>query len=210
MMQKREEQDIAEIQILQALRNGETYAFDYLFEKYSKALYHFSLKLLKSSEKAEEIVQNVYLKIWEKRSGIDPYQLFRSYLFTIALNDIRKAFLEKAKENQFKEVLYDNLVSSEQDNNEGINFAYYLRILDEQIKLLPEKRKEIFLMHYKEGLTVTEIAGFLNISCKTAENQLTVALKSIREAFHERNIKGLYLFFIRCLAVHQCHAKVNL
>jgi len=77
------------------------------------------------------------------------------------------------------------------------DFSHYLAILDEQVEKLPGKRREIFLLHKKEGLTVAEVAGYLNLSPKTVENQITAAIKSLRDAFLKKNIKGLYLFFFR-------------
>lgn len=178
-----------------ALKNGRLYAFEYFFEKYSKVLFHFSYKLLKSRVDAEEIVQNVFLKIWEKRSQVNPEQPFRPYLFTIALNDIRKSFIEKAKREMFKVELFDFLVEQANDSDEELNFGYYLKLLDQEIDRLPEKRRAVFLLLKKEGLTVNEAANFLNVSPKTVENQLTAAIKTIRDSFFEKKIRNLYLFF---------------
>lgn len=188
---------IAEIRAVVSLKAGDVAAFDYFFESYSKELHHLSLKILKSKQDADEVVQEVFLKIWEKRDQINPLKSFRSYLFTIALNNIRGRFLKRAKENRFMVELYDELVSVGSEEPEDKNFSHYLSILDELIQKLPERRKEIFLMHKKEGLTIPEVAGYLDLSTKTVENQLTAALKALREAFNERNIRGLYLFFVR-------------
>ncbi|MEL7585912.1 MAG: RNA polymerase sigma-70 factor [Prolixibacteraceae bacterium] len=196
---------IAEIRTVVSLKAGDVAAFDYFFENYSKELHHFSLKILKSKQDADEVVQEVFLRIWEKRDQINPLKSFRSYLFTIALNNIRGRFLKTAKENRFKVELYDELVSAASEEPEEKIFSHYLSILDELIRKLPERRKEIFLMHKKEGLTVPEVAGYLDLSPKTVENQLTAALKTLREAFNERNIRGLYLFFVRFCGCN--HAK---
>lgn len=187
--------DMSEHNFAIALREGRLYAFEYFFEKYSKILFHFSYNLLKSRVEAEEIVQNVFLKIWEKRSQVNPEQPFRPYLFTIALNDIRKSFIEKAKREMFKVELFDFLVEQASESDEELNFGYYLKLLDQEIDCLPEKRKAVFLLLKKEGLTVHEAANFLNVSPKTVENQLTAAIKTIRDAFHEKKVKNLYLFF---------------
>ena len=194
----RMKKDIQEELILRSLRDGEVYAFEYLFEKYSKVLFRFSCKILKSQTEAEEVVQQVFLKVWEKRRSIDPEQKFNAYLFTVALNDIRKSFLAKAKENKFKVELYDVLFGEFSEDQDEKDFSHYLAILDEQVEKLPGKRREIFLLHKKEGLTVAEVAGYLNLSPKTVENQITAAIKSLRDAFLKKNIKGLYLFFFSC------------
>jgi RNA polymerase sigma-70 factor (ECF subfamily) len=191
------EKDNKEIHILQSLRAGEIYAFEYLFAKYSKTLFRFSFTILKSQSEAEEIVQQVFLKIWEKRKSIDPQQKFNSYLFTVALNDIRKSFLNKAREDKFKVELYDVLLEQSQAEQQEKDFSRYLKILDEQVEKLPGKRKEIFILHKKEGLTVNEVADYLKLSPKTVENQITAAIKTIREAFHKRNITTLFLLAVR-------------
>lgn len=191
--------DMQEQLFAQSLKNGELHGFEYFFWRYSKVLFHFAHNLLKSSSEAEEVVQNVFLKVWERRSQLDPHQPFRPYLFTIALNDIRKSFLEKARQNQFKIELYEFLVEQAGEEAEAYNFSRYLKLLDEEIHRLPEKRKEVFLLLKKEGLTVAETADFLGISPKTVENQLTQAIKSIRNAFHEKKVFNLYLFSLHLL-----------
>ena len=190
---------MTERKFIQGLRNGELYAFEYFFEKYSKTLYRFSSNLIKSDAEAEEIVQITFLKIWEKRRQIDPDQSFSAYLFTVALNNIRKSFLAKAKEDQFKIDLFDFLMHQSNETGEEYNLSGYLKLLDQEIDRLPEKRREIFLLLKKDGLTVNEAAAFLNISPKTVENQLTAALKTIRAAFEEKGLRGLYLLFIQLL-----------
>jgi len=185
--------DILDAPYAKAMKSGETYAFDYFFNKYAKIIYQFTLSFLKSEADSEELVQEIFIKLWDRRKNINPQRSFRAYLFTIAINSIRDFFNIKAKENKFKLELYDFLLG-EKNEQEEINFHLYLKILDEQIELLPDKRKEIFIMHKKEGLTITEIAGILKISPKTAENQLASAVKTIRDAFYKKNLKGLYLF----------------
>lgn len=196
MGMKEDFQDIQEVSFVFALQRGEPSAVDYFFNKYAKQLYRFAFSYLKSENDAEEIVQEIFLKIWEKRKNIDPNQAFKKYLFTIALNSIRKSFLQKAKEEKFKLELYNVVLEQNIQEKEEINYHLYLRILDEQIELLPEKRKEIFVMHKKEGLTVKEVSEILNISPKTVENQLTSAIKSIRDGFYKKNMKGLYMFYL--------------
>lgn len=191
------ENDRTEIQDIALLKEGDVDAFERLFGKYSGMLNRFSQKILKSTHDADEVVQDTFLKIWEKRYRIDPSQTFRSYLFTIALNIIRKRFLDKAREDQFKVRLYDELLPTLTEVPEEKHFSYYMGLVDEEILKLPEKRRQIFILHKKEGLTVGEVAGYLNLSSKTIENQVTAALKAIREGLFSKNIKGLYLLIIQ-------------
>ncbi len=191
------ENDRNEIRDIALLKEGDITAFERLFGKYAGILNRFSQKIMKSGHDADEVVQDTFLKIWEKRHRIDPDQPFRSYLFTIALNIIRKRFLDKARENHFKVRLYDELLPALTEEPEEKYFSYYMELVDEEILKLPEKRKQIFILHKKEGLTVPEIAGYLNLSPKTIENQITAALKTIRDELFSKNIKGLYLLFMQ-------------
>ncbi len=84
------------------MKQGDAKAFDSLFNKYSQRLYNFSIKYLKSTEEAEEAVQEVFLYVWEKKYRLKPANSFNSYIFTIAYNIIKKHFIKKSKENAFK------------------------------------------------------------------------------------------------------------
>lgn len=186
------ENDREEIRDIALLKAGDIAAFERLFERYSGVLNRFSKKILKSGHDADEVVQDTFLKIWEKRYRISPDQPFRSYLFTIALNIIRKRFLAKAREDKFKIGLYDELLLASAEETADRNFSDYMRFVEEEILRLPEKRKEIFILHKKEGLTVDEVAAYLNLSPKTIENQITAAIKAIRDGLLSKNIKGMY------------------
>ena len=141
------ENDREEVRDIALLKAGDIDAFERLFEKYSGTLNHFSQKILKSGHDADEVVQDAFLKIWEKRYRIDPDQPFRGYIFTIALNIIRKKFLDKAREDQFKVQLYDELLLASTEEPEEKHFSYYMGLVDEEILKLPEKRKQIFILH---------------------------------------------------------------
>lgn len=191
----RKEKDNLDSSYASALKRGEIYAFDYFFNKYMSQVYRFTFSYIKSEADTDDLVQQVFIKLWKRRMNIDYKQEFRSYLFTITSNTIRDFFQQKARENRIQLEFYDFLMREKQETEE-INFHTYLKVLDEQIGQLPPRRREIFIMHKKEGLTIDEIASVLQISPKTVENQYTGAVKTIRNAFFKKNIKGLYLFFL--------------
>ena len=87
--------------LIEQLRKDDKQAFKSLFEKYGKRLYQFSLKYLRDKEDAEDLLNEVFLKIWEKRHSIKSDTSFQSYLFSIAYNDIRKRFLKKSREDRY-------------------------------------------------------------------------------------------------------------
>jgi len=90
-------------QLVQLLQKGNVAAFDSLFEVYSQRLFGFAFKYFKNETDAEELVQEVFVKVWENRQTLKSELSFRSYLFTIALNQIRKHFNKKATSLRYLE-----------------------------------------------------------------------------------------------------------
>ncbi|MEI6679362.1 MAG: sigma-70 family RNA polymerase sigma factor [Mariniphaga sp.] len=92
-----------EKEIIEELRGGVASAFDHLYGAYSHKLYYFSLSILKSKEDAAEVVQNTYLKIWEKRKSIDSSHSFKSFLFTVAYHIAIDLLRERLNERKYRE-----------------------------------------------------------------------------------------------------------
>ena len=181
---------ISEADLILALNNGDLCAFNELFDRYAKRLYHFSMGYLKSTADAEEIVQDVFLKIWDNRTELSTQKSFESYLFAIArngiLNTIRKlkserAYLNYVKINPGKNVLLD----------EELNFNELEKAYHEAIEQLSPRRKEIYLLSKECFLSNAEIAMKMNISVKTVENQMTSALAKIRKTLRTLGFSGI-------------------
>lgn len=190
------EQSYTEQQLVSLLRAGSQFAFEKLFEKYSQKLFRFSFSYLKSDADSEEIVQNVFLKIWEKRQKLKDETSFKSYLFTIAFNVIRKDFNKKAKENKYKTELLEVLATENPMLETNSDFEVYVIKLEQLIEQMPDRRKEIFLKRKKEGKSVREIASSMDISPKTVENQITEAMNYLKKEFSQDQISGMLFLFI--------------
>jgi RNA polymerase sigma-70 factor (ECF subfamily) len=168
----------SEDHIIKCLSKGDIHAFNTLFKAYSGRLYHFAKIYLKSSCESEELVQEVFTIIWDKRRGLKPDLSFKSYLFTIAFNVIRKHFRTKHYKNDYMK----SLINTDLDlqTTEKISYESLSDFLQELVNRMPNRRREIFIKSRFEGLSIKEISQDLEISHKTVENQLTVALKFIR------------------------------
>ena len=180
--------------VVKNLKTGNIKAFDELFNKYSQRLFNFSVKYLKSTEEAEEVVQEVFLYIWEKREGLKPESSFNSYLFTIAHNIIKKHFIKKSRENAFKDDVIYEFLKQENNLDQVIDYKFILEKVESIIDRLPERRKEIFIKRKYYGLPVKQIAEELSISPNTVENQLAAAQKQILGELKNEKLAGLLFF----------------
>lgn len=180
-------------ELIVELKKGDALAFDKLFHLYSDRLYWFSKRILKNKEDSEEIVQDVFLKIWEQRAKIDEFKSFKSYLFTIAYNSIISKIRNKEVQQSYV-LLKQETPEFHTETEAQIIYSDLESLSNKIIDQLPPKRKQIFLMSRVEGLTSTEIAEKLSISKNTVENQITDALKFIREKFCNESLLALLFF----------------
>jgi len=188
------EQFHTEQQLISLLRSGSQFAFERLFESYSQKLYRFSLSYLKSETEAEEIVQEVFLKIWENHESLKNETSFQSYLFTIAFNAIRKHFNNKSKNEKYRTEILEFLASENSSIESKPDFEVLITKLEQLIDQMPDRRKEIFLKRKKEGKSVREIATSMYISPKTVENQITEAMHFLKKEFDKDRISGMIFF----------------
>lgn len=182
------------------LKQGDVKAFDDLYNKYAARLYNFSLKYLKSVEEAEEVVQEVFLYIWDKRDGLKPDNSFNAYIFTIAYNIIRKYFNKKSRENAYKDDLIYTFLQLENNLDKIIDYKFLLEKVELIINALPARRKEIFIKRKYDGLSVKQIAEELEISPNTVENQLASAQKQILNELQKEKLAGM-IFFILFISI---------
>jgi RNA polymerase sigma-70 factor (ECF subfamily) len=163
-----------------------------LYNEYSGRLYRFAFGYLKSEDEAGELVQEVFTTIWEKRADLKEELSFKSFLFTIAFNIIKKHFRTRTYLNEyFKKEIGDDL---DMQTSQKITYDSLYQYVTELVNQLPERRREIFIKSRFEGLSIKEIAKKLGISHKTVENQLTDALKFIRTNLNKEIISAILFF----------------
>jgi RNA polymerase sigma-70 factor (ECF subfamily) len=183
-----------ESRLVKSLSEGNILAFNSLFRAYGTRLYRFAIGYLKSDEEAEELVQEVFTIIWEKKSDLKNELSFKSYLFTIAFNIIRKHFRTRAQLSEYIRLRSDD--DYDIRTSELISYNSLFKYVTELVNQLPEKRKQVFIKSRFDGLSIREIAEELNISHKTVENQLTDALKFIRNNLNREEISAVLFFAI--------------
>lgn len=181
--------------LVSQLLNGNAIAFEDLFNRYSKKLYYFAYGYLKSKSDSEEVVQDIFLKIWHNRENLDPEQSFNGYLFKIAYRQIAEKFRKVILEKKYIHDIAGESIDFTDELNERTNYQSLLELVEKQIDILPARQKEVLLMRKFQGYQVAEIAEKQSISVKTVEHHITEALKTIRNKLGKENIGGI-LFFI--------------
>ncbi len=174
-------------------------AFDAIYNLYSKRIYGFVFRYVKAETDAEEIVQNVFIKIWENRGKINLYSSFESYLFTISYNASLNLLRKRMHEKKYLEHLNS---LQEIDNAFELTDEIHFRELSQRIQVLMDeltpRQKEIFKLSREEGLTHEEIAKHLGISVSTVKNHMVSALGFLKSNIEDSpiiNLLFIYLFF---------------
>jgi len=177
------------------LRNGDLESFDLIFKKYGDRLFGFALTYLKSREETEELVQNVFLKLWENRKNLKKESSLKSYLFTIAYHNMCRLFREKQIHEKFTE---ESIASGSRTVNleEQLEYKSTLEQVDQLIERLPEKQRIIFLKSRKEGKSSKEIANEMNLAPGTVDNQISIAIKFLRKNLPESSFAILLYFAV--------------
>jgi RNA polymerase sigma-70 factor (ECF subfamily) len=187
--------DINEKIYLIELKNNGLDAFDKLFSIYGKRMYFFAYGYLKSKEEAEEVVQEVFLRIWRNRNYINPELSFKAYLFKIAYRYIMERFEQNARQQAYRNKILEEAVEFTDESNERLDYQMLLEKVESLIQKLPSRQRDILLKRKKEGISVKEIASQLGISPKTVENHLTEAIKNLKEGLGKEEISGMLFFF---------------
>lgn len=172
-----------EHQLIEAVRAGDLEAFETLFTRYQPALVRSIAFHVRDGEAAHDIVQETFLRVWQKRAALKPDLSFQALLFRIAMNLVRDMARHAATRARTATHVPPPLPPDGADPLEATEHT----LLQEELRRalrdeLPERCRMVFELSRLEGLSIPEVAARLHISPKTAENQLTKALRILRRA----------------------------
>ncbi|WP_207421111.1 RNA polymerase sigma-70 factor [Desertivirga brevis] len=168
--------EVAEGDLIKGLQNGEVLYFEKIYAKYSSRLYTSAYNILRNKQVCEDIVQELFIELWVKREKLQ-IQNLKSYLYTAVRNKVLMT-IRSGKVVLDLEVV--EMLVSEYDADNGVLQKELQENLEKGISELPEKCREVFVLSRKQQLSHKEIANLLNISVKTVENHLTIALRRLR------------------------------
>ncbi|PTN09480.1 RNA polymerase sigma factor [Mangrovibacterium marinum] len=186
----------SEEELIRELKQGDRKAFQLLFELYAKRIFAFAKGYLKSASDAEEIVQDVFVKVWHARESINTELSFKAYLFKITYNGIREYFNKQSRENRYKHEILDYAIEFDNRTEERIDYKSLLDLVEEKIEQLPPRQREIILLSKKQGVPTKEIAALLEISPRTVEKHLSEALKQLKKELSDDQVAGLLFYHL--------------
>ena len=171
--------------LIDCLKEGDEQAYAYLIDNYHHRLCVYANSLTKDSYQAEDIVQNIFVRIWEQRDRLKSDLSLKSYLYKMVYNE----FIDQYRKQQSLLNLEKNYIEAlhliiAEDEVETFEKAHQL--IKNEIQNLPQKCREVFVMSKHEGLTNIEIAEHLDISIKTVEAQITKAFSLLRTALKDK------------------------
>tara|TARA_B110000914_G_C15419450_1_gene425824 strand:+ start:164 stop:757 length:594 start_codon:yes stop_codon:yes gene_type:complete len=179
--------------LAEQMKLGNSKAYDFLMNSFYQKLCGYAYTLSHDHAAAEDIVQDVFVKVWSNKKQINTSFSIKSYLYKSVYNE----FINQYRKNKpvfFLEKKYLESVDLVVENTRE-NLDELLQLVDKQINELPPKCREIFLLNKKEGLTHLEISEHLNISTKTIEGHMTRAFKILRNKLHSKVKTIFFLLF---------------
>lgn len=184
-----------EAQLLLRLKGGDALAFGLIYDRYKDRLGHSLLHLLKSDILVEEVLQDVFLKIWEQRASIDPTRSFKAYLYRIAENRVYDFFRKAAKERG----ILQEIIAANSELYTHVEEALLRKenseLLNDVLARLPYQRKRIFVACKLEGKSYKEVAEEFGISTTTVNDHIQKAMQYLKANVH-RIPAGQFMFLV--------------
>ncbi len=183
-------------ELMLEIKAGNMLAFDALYRKYSGRLYKFAFSLIKVPEEAENIVQDVFLKLWLNREKVDKATSVKYYVFSIAYHSSISLLRKKIRESRYIEFLQSKQEVSGEPASVDAEFNELNEKLDRILETLPSRQREIYRLHRVEGMKHSEIAEKLGISTNTIETHLSRALKTIRQQLGDYSVTAILFWYL--------------
>ena len=181
---------LSDKELFERVQGGDQSAFRVLFDRYYGMLYRFFCYRGMEDSRAEDMAQDVFVKVWSNRDRIQVDKSIKAYLFTVAGNEINMHLRKKkvrdahAKEEKASSIAYA-LPITDFDTRAAIDAA---------IQALPENQRHVFVLHRYDQLTYKEIAQLQQVSIKTVESRMSKALKRLKHALQHLRTLILILF----------------
>lgn len=171
------------------IKEGDEFYFNLIFEKYRNQLFTYLYKVSKSKEIAEEIVLDVFLKLWHGREAITEIQKLESFLYTVAHNKAIDFFRAAKRSPVLQQAVWDAMsdIATGDSADARLQHSNLEVLIREAIDQLSPQRRKVFELRQEQGLSYAEIAAALNLSPNTVRNHLAASVEFIREYLRKNN-----------------------
>lgn len=166
--------------LIKNLKNGDAASFERLFDYYYPKLVNFANKFLHDTSESENITQEVFILVWEKRNDLNLELSFSSFLFKISKNRIINVLRKKVNEQKYMEYLVHSGEDKLNTVLQQMNYNELMNEIHKVINQLPERRRKIFNLSRQDGLSYKQIAKKLEISENTVDTQIRNVLDELR------------------------------
>ena len=171
-----------EKELIDLLREGDSLSFEILFQKYYARFYNFCCHLIKDFHAAEDIVQNVFMKVWLNRKNLRPDQSIHNYIYVLTKNEVLNHIRDRKVYYQVEQLIVaDHPFVSMTD--EHLHFKELDGRIRKFIAEMPMQRRNVFMLSRLRGKSNKEIANLLGISVKTVDRHMNLALNSLKKEF---------------------------
>lgn len=184
--------------LLGKLKKDDQSAFSVVFTQYYSDLVRFSFKFTNDLNISEEIVQDVFLRLWENRSSLEIHTSLKSYLLKNVQNRSIDSLRHTGITNQYVSMVLNNVIVTQNDTENYVFFSELQANYNNALKKIPVQYADVFRMSRMEGLKYQEIADELGVSVRTVEVRLSKALGMLREEL--KDFLLLYLIILKLLS----------
>lgn len=188
-----------EVELLQKLARGDERAFKMVYDQYKKKIYHYAMGFLHSEIYAEEVMQEVFLKIWLIRESVKTVNSLEAYLKTLTRNRCFDTLRKVIVDQKFAEQITKRYSELHNETEEAILMNDTRIVLNNAINMLPQQQKEVYLLCQNEGLKYEEVAVKLNISVNTVKTHMKRALASLRSEIRNHTDIAAILILLKLL-----------
>lgn len=170
-----------EQELLQRLNAGDKHAFTRIYEQYASKLYRYALKFVKSEEIAEDVVHDIFVKLWNNAATLTIETSLQAYLYKTTHHHLLNLIKREAVQERYLGEMINTAAQFNRSTEESVDFKETMQKVQQAVDSLPPQRKLIFEMGRTGGMTHSQIARELNIAGSTVNNQIVKALRTIKE-----------------------------
>lgn len=171
---------LSDIELMRLLKQKDEPAFTEIYRRHWHMLYLHTYKILMDSDESKDLVQDLFISFWTKAEELDVQTNVKGYLYKAARNRVLNLIRNKKVNHDFIDLISELMDEADNATLEGINERELIRLIDEEIRLLPKKMKEVFELSRKSFLSNKAIAAELGMSEEAVKKQITRSIKVLK------------------------------